>query len=192
MKYYFSFDVESVGLFGPPFAVGWVIVDETGKEHQQGFLGVDFEYVEPIHHLILWRSTKSDKKWVRENVLPTLPSIHPNTKSLVDLASTFWEWWVKAKREFPGIVMVTDCPFPVEAGFLRYCLLTQDLGMEDSPYPVIDVASVLLAHGFNPTGDYYRADNELPAHNPTNDARQSARLFIEVLRDSHQANFSLK
>jgi hypothetical protein len=167
MKYYFSFDVESNGLFGRPFAVGWVIVDDQGKEYDSGYLCV---------------KCIIDDEWVVKNVLPALPD--PNCWDEVDMLQEFWNAWKHAKEHYPGIVMVTDCPFPVEAGFLLRIVrdVRPQITMDDSPYPIVDVASVLFAHGKNPLANYGRNENELPCHHPTCDARQSVRIMLECLR----------
>ena len=80
--------------------------------------------------------------------------------------------------------MVADCPWPVEAKFLNACV--REYGMA-GPYPLIDVGSVVLARGGDPTGPFDRLPNELPKHDPLADARQSARVFIEHLRQSAAA-----
>lgn len=170
MRHWFSLDVESMGLLGEPFAVGWVIVDEEGNEKEEGYLAYPHltEGVSP-----------DDMKWMQENVLPHLPE--PNCKDADDLCHRFWDAWTTAHVNYDGLTMVSDVPFPVEAGFLLRCLKMLGLGMGDSPLPIIDVASVLLATGQDPLGTYSRLDNELPAHNPLNDARQSVRQMLQAL-----------
>lgn len=181
MQYYLSFDVESIGLFGPPFAVAWVVVDENGEEHYMGYLGTDpYTLLEQNSTDFLWAFSNSDLEWVEDNVIPALPKDY-NCESLPRLVTIFWKWWEKFKKEFPGIMMVTDTPFPVESGFLRYCCLTKNLDINESPYPVIDVGSVLLAHGYDPLDTYKRLPNELPAHSPLADCRQSVRLMLAVI-----------
>ena len=171
--YYFSFDVESVGLFGPPFAVGWVVVDELNAEYEAGLLVLPMPQVDQVA-----------EDWLRKNVLPHLPQPHFNNGYLEDfpvLARRFWQAWTDAKRTYPGITMVTDCPFPVEANFLMKIARELELPMEASPYPVLDVASILFGRGFDPVGFYGRLSNELPAHHPVNDARQSVRTMLAAL-----------
>jgi hypothetical protein len=186
MQFYFSFDVEAQGLFGEPFAVGWVVVNQDGHELEEGFLAC------PVHF------HPEEDAWVIENVLPTLPEV-PDLLNLqkeewgyrVDYVNCinkyifllcFWNVWTKAKQKYPGIMMVTDCPFPVEANFLLRVQQTAKFRMDESPYPLVDVASVLLACGKDPTASYDRQLDELPAHNPVNDARQSVRIMLEAMR----------
>ncbi len=37
-KLFFVFDVESIGLHGEGFAVGWVVVGETGATYEESYL----------------------------------------------------------------------------------------------------------------------------------------------------------
>lgn len=182
---FFSFDVESVGLFGPPFAVGFVVVDQTGRELQSGLHGWDYR-IENISETFgtdkRWSFTDDDREWVASNVIEALPAGWANCPTLEAMYESFFTAWRGCKVLYPGLTMVTDCPFPVEASFLQEVLRTKGMrSMEFSPYPLIDVASVLLATGHDPTETFSRRDNELPAHNPLNDARQSVRLMLETL-----------
>lgn len=193
MKYYFSFDVESVGLYGPPFAYGWCVVDEVNCEHANGIswylhphleFGLGAENVVRDHPYL---TTQQDIKWVSENVLPHLPT-HAQLSNEEILLYSFWSSWMGCCKNLSNLTMVTDCPYPVESNFLRQVVLREcmDTGkplLDISPYPVIDVASVLLAKGWDPLGNYDRLPNEEPAHNPLSDARQSVRIMLEALSE---------
>ena len=50
-----------------------------------------------------------------------------------------------------------------------------------SPYPFLDVASLITSAGGDPLGNLPRENDELPAHHPLHDARQSSRLLHTVL-----------
>ena len=195
-KWYFSFDAESAGLFGPVFAVGWVIVDQDNNELDQGYLAYPYLF-SPEHH-----------EWVIENVLPSLPCLpeddrpklgaqewaYPTTycnctNELLMLVG-FWNAWCAAKQEYPGITLVTDCPWPVESGFLHQVQQQVGFEMEDSPFPIIDIASARAAAGYDPLATCDRLPTEEPQHNPTNDARQSVRLLCS-LQDELSGNRSL-
>jgi len=196
VQYYFSFDVESVGLYGPPFAYGWCIVDETGQEYAHNIMWYRHPYLNLVDSAKLNTAASSDReyalthhdtKWVREHVLPHLPK-EGRAPEESDMLYQFWNDWIGCTRWYPSLTMVTDCPFPVETRFLHkvmeetiYCGRPDRL-MERSPYPIIDVASVLLAHGKDPMATYERKPNEQPAHNPLCDARQSVRLMLEAMK----------
>lgn len=79
--------------------------------------------------------------------------------------------------------MVTDVPFPVESNFIMASIRNNPYEWEQCPvYPLIDVASMLFAHGYDPTASFERLESELPRHNPLNDARQSLRIMFSLLK----------
>ena len=164
----FVFDVESIGLYGPAFAVGWVVLDTDGQEISTGYLGCDPAFVP---------GAKCDREWIAENVLPHLPPPNCGARwAVIGDFSAFLKKWLGR-----GALVAADCAYPVETNFLGEC--RHGNGDTLMPYPLIDVSSVLLALGADPTGTYPRRENELPAHHPTNDARQSARLLYDALAE---------
>ncbi len=170
--YFFVFDVESVGLHGDGFAVGYVIIAAVdGAEVSSGLAWSNPDNVR--------QGDVHDREWVKNHV-PTLPH-ERRVLSARELREWFWGAWQSAADE--GAWLVADCPWPVEARFLHDCI-GDDPGPRQwkGPYPLIDVASVRMAKGLNPLGSEERFSNELPMHNPLADARQSARLLLEALR----------
>lgn len=178
------FDVESVGLHGEGFAVGFVVVDSNGSEKAS---------VRYACAASLCKGTKSGGAWVKENV-PWLCLTHDSPHKL---RRDFWAHWRTWKEA--GAILAADCLWPVEARFLAQCVDDEkphtgggwesEEGPRDweGPYPFIDVASVRMAAGFDPLGTEERRPNELPAHDPLCDARQSARLLIEALQKLRKA-----
>lgn len=165
--YYFCFDIESIGLHGEAFAVGWVVVDPDGSAQEERILAVDKK--EAV-------GDEMDRAWVDKHV----PAIDVNCKSYDAFREIFWASWLHWKEK--EAVMVADCAWPVEANFLRQCILydTNERRFQ-GPYPLHDLASIRLALGDDPTGDYDRITGELPQHNPLCDARQTARHLIGLL-----------
>lgn len=163
------FDVESIGLHGEGFAVGWVVVDKTGLEYDRGLLCSPIAEASGSDH---------NRKWVNENV----PELMPTHWTAQEIREVFWKEWIEW-REL-GANLVADCPWPVEARFLARCV---DDGTPDrewkGPYPFYDVASVLMALGKPPLLPYERLETESPVHNPLCDALQSARIFLSALAD---------
>lgn len=165
---FFVLDVESVGLFGEGFAAGWVVVDRKKELQGWGFYCCDSS-----------RADGSDggRLWVRECV----PSLKRNASLPKDVRRHTWEAWVKWKQR--GAVMVADCPWPVEARFLLEA--AKENANIDSfdglPYPLLDLGSMLAMAGKNPIDEFGRFEGELPRHNPLADAKQSARLLLELL-----------
>ena len=162
------FDVESIGLHGEGFAVAWVVVDRSGQRFDEGCLSCDPS---------LCVGTDESRAWVDENV-PTLARTNATKQHL---RNTFWHAWrYWADR---GAVLVADCAWPVEANFLSACIRLNHAEREwQGPYPLHDLASVLLAIGADPLAVATdRLPDELPAHHPLMDARQSARQLLECL-----------
>lgn len=165
------FDVESMGLYGDPFAVGFVVIDATGKELDFG------TFVCPTSNL---HCTKENREWLAKHVFPHIPNYTHTTPD--GIAEAFWGVWMQWKER--GASMVSDCGFPVETNFLRRCVGFGDLAQTREflgPYPLYDVSTARLMAGLHPVATNYRLDGEKPAHNPLCDARQSARLFLEAI-----------
>lgn len=155
---YFVFDVESAGLYGEGFAVGYVVIDDE-----------DF-----LEHAADWRTagvgavacSESDVDWLRHN-LPAEVIFPGAALSMNQLRA----WFETELQKFPGCMLVSDCAFPVETNWLMSCKI--------QPYPLIDVSTALLMAGLDPVGTYDRKPGELPAHHPLRDARQSARMLLK-------------
>lgn len=164
---YMVFDVESIGLHGEGFAVGWIVVDETGGEHGEGRIACMANDA---------MGNRAGHDWVGMNVPPFELTEH----SPRHVRDRFWLAWIHWKSR--GAVLVADCAWPVEARFLAACV-SDDLPSRewDGPYPLHELASFRLAAGLDPLGTNLRRPNELPAHDPLADARQSARLLLEAV-----------
>ena len=169
MKTFFVFDVESVGLHGEGFAVaGGVYLENGAVQYEFGFSCPPDAA----------KGTDSDREWVNKNI-PVLEVTH---RLPIQIRDAFWAEWSRAKKSYPDIVMAAECAWPVEARFL--CACVDDLPTERNwtgPYPMHDIASLLLAAGFDPMAKFPRTASELPEHNPLTDARQSARLLSQAL-----------
>mgnify|MGYP003529634433 CR=1 len=77
----------------------------------------------------------------------------------------------------PFFVFDVECGWPVEASFLSACIRDDAFRNWDGPYPMREIASIMLAAGMDPMATYEREESEKPAHEPLADARQSARLL---------------
>ena len=124
MKYYFSVDVESVGLWGPPFQVGYCVVDETGEELENGLYG--FDYNDVVEFLLdqpklkifdRWDFTREDVDWVRKNI-PLIQGENVNRSSMKSMMDCFYGDWNRCKAWYENLTMVSDCPLPCEFNFL--------------------------------------------------------------------------
>lgn len=189
MPLYMVFDVESVGLHGEGFAVGAVVVNERGDELDRLYAACPS---------VLADGGLEGRKWLDEHLPPLMAMQH----SPHEVREEFWKFWLQVKQQ--GAILCADCPWPVEARFLIQCIddgidvVAGPAGIDvrsrdwDGPYPLIDVASVRLAAGYDPLATEPRLDSELPIHDPLADARQSARLLIEALTACGEALSSLE
>src|SRR5689334_16184050 len=98
---YMVFDVESVGLHGEGFAVGWVVIDEHGRE-----LAADLLWTDPLSA----HGTADGQAWVAANCGPFDRPPSPHTARV---RSGFWGAWLYWEER--GAVLVADCAWPVEA-----------------------------------------------------------------------------
>lgn len=163
------FDVESVGLHGEGFAVGWVVVNGYGNQIQHGLVACN-----PT----LAVGNRDGRIWISQN-LPRIESLIP-CEWPRDVRSAFWKEWQRWRAD--GVILVADCAWPVEARFLAACVDDSPVDREwQGPYPLHDLGSILLAAGKDPLQKFPRKENEIPEHNPLADARQSARILIETL-----------
>ncbi|MCC6880918.1 MAG: hypothetical protein IT576_02095 [Verrucomicrobiales bacterium] len=169
---FFVFDVESIGLHGQAFAVAGGIYTRDGSTLR--------EFAFHCHESRA-DGEMSDRVWVNENV--TVSSLSAIVECPRDVRSMFWRVWADAKETYPGITMAVECGWPVEARFLNACI-DDDRGERNwsGPYPMHEIASIMLAAGMDPMATYERLPKELPAHEPLADARQSARLLATALK----------
>lgn len=164
------FDVESIGLHGDGFAVAWVVVNRSGQRLGEGCMACPRD---------LCAGTDESRLWVNENV-PPLEVTSPTPQHLRNAFWHQWRYWADQ-----GAVLVADCAWPVEANFLSACVRLNHAEREwQGPYPLHDLASVLLALGADALAVTERLPDEVPAHHPLMDARQSARQLVEALRDA--------
>ena len=174
---YMVFDVESIGLHGEGFAVGYVVVHaETWNELDHGLLACLPSSA---------RGEDDDRQWVAENVPPIAPNCADQTRVV---RGVFWKEWLLWRDQ--GAWLAADVAWPVEARFLAQCVDDEPSRSWEGPYPLIDIASVRFAAGLDPLATELRLANETPPHNPLADARQSARLFWEALQTTPRAQVS--
>lgn len=161
------FDVESIGLHGEGFAVGWVVVDVDGNRLNEGIAAAPPD-----------AATGSDagRAWVAEHVPPL--STHAGCTPRC-IRTDFWVRWRSWAEQ--GAVLVSDCGWPVEARFLAACVDDAPDAREwQGPYPLHELASFMVAAGMDPMATYDRLGDE-PRHDPLGDAKQAARLLVMAL-----------
>ena len=161
------FDVESIGIQGEGFAVGYVIASPA-MDCMAGTV-----YACPPKRA---QGEDEGRAWVAANC-PPIEATHFRPKAVRD---AFWKDWLFWKGR--GAVLVADYAWPVEARFLAACVDDdpETRGFQ-GPYPLHELASFMVAAGMDPHATYARLPDELPEHNPLCDARQSARLLMATL-----------
>lgn len=157
---YLVFDVESAGLLGEGFAVGYCIVDdESGATLESDWRSAGIASVP---------CDSGNLMWLLEN-LPREVTHPENAMTLEGLR----EWFVSIVEQHKDCAPTSDCGVPVESNFLRACGL--------NPYPLHEVATALLLAGRDPVGTFDRLPFELPKHHPMMDSRQSGRILLECI-----------
>jgi hypothetical protein len=169
------FDCESIGLYGETFAVGAVVLNNTEGSDLEGKVIDSIYFACPQNAAT---GGDDDRQWISKNIIPHLPA--PNCSNPAEIRDKFWlflRWWQEL-----GADIWVDCGAPVETNFLRSCVADNPIDRTwKAPYPLHEIATALLLAGENPICTFDRLPEELPAHHPTNDARQSARILQEIL-----------
>jgi hypothetical protein len=159
-----SVDAETNGLLGQPFAVGAV----KTTDQDDGMVQVYYARC-PIEGSV--------DPWVAEHVLPGLPDpvTMPDYRSLL---ADFARWY---DRHSPDTAVIAHVAWPVEAGLLRDMLTMLERDPFSGPFPLHEVATLLLAAGHIPSSvdDYNTAHGlsvgsafiKMSAHHPLYDAR---------------------
>lgn len=162
-------DIEAVGLHGEGFAFGYQVTvhDTPVAEHAA--------HCSPR----LAHGTPQDLKWVLDNVPAKLERSHARA-SPREVRDDFWECWMREKNL--GTLLMADVGWPVEANFLSACIADDQSNRHwHGPYPLLDLSSILWTRGINPLQTQPRQSGEHMVHDPLHDARQSARIFREMV-----------
>jgi hypothetical protein len=178
-----SFDIESMGLYGPGWAVGATLVDYNNKEIESIFHFCDPTVVDdPFKRL----------EWLKTNVIPHVTSndtVSPDCSSPHEVRQKFWTFWRKCAIKYGDrMQMVGYANVPVEAKFLRDCVEDGKEVKEDrtfeGPFPFHELCTLMLSRGLPPNGTYPRKfPNENPVHHPLVDARHNARMWNDLLHN---------
>ena len=169
------FDVESLGLHGEGYALGWTIVEE-GHESNYGYFATSPESVEPCITAGK-ESIEASIEWLNRNVhLPRLTTGSPR-----EIRDQFWSTWLNVKRR--GGKLWSDVNWPVEANFLSDCVRDDHDEREwDGPYPLMDIGSLRRLMNITPATVVFNSYHTGGAHNPLYDARESAKYVVGLGR----------
>jgi hypothetical protein len=145
------FDVESIGLHGEAFAVGYVLIVD-GEPEEEALFWCHPDYA---------AGPDAGHAWIAEHVLPKLPG-PPTYETTREVRDRFWSTW-QALRDTTQLM--ADVSWPVEANFLSACIRDdEDRRRWEGPYPLLDAGTLTFA---GLTSAY---EPHAP-HNPLEDAR---------------------
>ncbi len=112
-----------------------------------------------------------------------VPRLTPDVESPVMVQEVFWSQWMRWKKK--GALMAAEVAWPVEARFLNACVELETAARTwKGPYPLIDIASVRFAVGLDPLETVERLEGEGEPRVALDNARQSARMLVEALRQN--------
>lgn len=161
-RHIISFDAEATSLHGTAFAVGGVLMETASGDVVDSFA------LRAVSHPPVC-------DWVRDNVLSRLTDV-PTCATVPKLRDQFWNWLALARRA--DAIIVVDCGWPVEANLLSACVADYPSRQDQAPYPIHEVATILLSAGLDPLGNYWTTQmsdaEQALRHNPLVDAKQSA------------------
>lgn len=169
MKKIFSFDAETDGLWGQPFAVAAIVYE--GEQETARFIARLSDDVVV-------------NQWVKDNVLPTLSDIAPTHDTYDAMLRDFAAFYLTYKRDADCICHMG---YIVEAYLLREMHRLGFIGDWDAPYPLYDVSGNLQAAGEDATSvDAYAKKYGLQVsdygttHNPLYDCEVAARVYMHL------------
>lgn len=169
-KYIMSLDCESDGLFGKHIAVAMIIYNYNK------------EIIDSLYAAV--ENPDLQNPWAIENIKINYDNKDlmkvKTSEELLKIISNFY------KKYISDSVVLSDVPFPVETGLLHQ--LTEG-NMDLSPYPIIDLASLMIAKGYNFNRTrvelYKTLNNGMPLngqlHDPYYDAILTAQLYFKLM-----------
>lgn len=188
-KKIFSFDAETDGLWGNPFAIA-AIVYEKRQEKPVIFDRMVYEseptWVEVDKFIARLPDSVISNNWVRENVLPALTNIPVTHDSYIDMLDDFARFYLLHRE---NVDYICHMGYIVEAHLLREMHRLGFIGDWDAPYPLHDVSGNLQQAGEEPVSvDKYAEKYGLQitdygtTHNPLYDCEVVAKVYIHLLK----------
>lgn len=165
----FSFDAETNGLWGTAFSIA-ALVYENG--------------VETARFLARCPIEGETNPWVKDNVLPKMEDIMQTHNSYEAMLASFAEFYKEHKQDAN---IVVHMGVPVESRLFADMHTMGFIGDWDAPYPLLDVAGMLLQAGEDPTSvdayanKYAIEVGENNTHNPLYDSEVAAKVFVHLM-----------
>lgn len=171
MKKIFSFDAETDGLWGNPFAIA-AIVYEDGQETAR--------FIARLPDDMVYDS------WAINNVIPALANVAPTHEIYEEMIAAFAIFY---KMNKDGADCICHMGYIVEAHLLREMHRLGFIGDWDAPYPLYDISGNLQSAGEDPTSvDGYAKKYALEiadygtTHNPLYDCEVAARVYMHLTK----------
>lgn len=179
MDRYIFWDVESDGLYGSFLSFAMILTDECGYEKKKIYYGLTKEKLKEVKD-----------EWTIKNVIPNMGKYTEceDEESLLKEALAFWT------ENKENTYLVADVSFPVESRFLERMLALVNYDIETSPYPLLDLASMLQGIGEDPKGDREKMAGILKKeklHNPCYDADLARRIWRKYFLTCEPPNTSI-
>jgi hypothetical protein len=121
--------------------------------------------------------------WVAENVLPALDDLPVDIMLGWGLLQTWRDAYERWTADSPDVLVIAHVAWPIEARFLWEAHKDEPFS---GPFPLIDVSSMLHAHGLNPLSvDRHLDDAGVPLppgspHHPLYDCRAAAYAYFDL------------
>ena len=180
MRNIFSFDAETNGLWGQPFAIAAIVYK---PQHTEGDGSVNV-MVETARFIAKLPNSFVTNEWVQENVIPAMYGVEVTHENYDAMLGDFADFYLVNKNDAD---VICHMGVPVEAHLLREMHRLGFIGDWDGPYPLIDIAGNLHQAGENPTScDEYvekhglAVSNYGTAHNPLYDCEVAAKVYMHL------------
>lgn len=189
-----SFDAETDGLWGQPFAIAAIVYEyKNAISPASWYAGnpgtsqpIPQGWIETARFLARLSDDVVKNDWVKENVLPAIQNVDPTHETYEDMLRDFSDFYMQNKNEAD---VICHMGFPVEAHLLREMHRLGFIGDWDGPFPLIDIAGNLKQSGENPKSvDEYAKKHALKisdygsTHNPLYDCEVAARSYINLTK----------
>lgn len=160
----FIIDAETDGLYGSLLTIAVLVTDSKGKVLESFYGGL------PTHIAV------ASDPWVVDNVLPFI-SEYQAFDSEEALLETVWSLWV-AHRE--DSICFADVPHPIESRIFSKMVTSHPIERTfQGPFPLIDIASLLMGRGYSPLIDRESLASNFQGHrhNALDDVHLSNHLL---------------
>ena len=166
------FDLETNGLHGQAFAIGAVVMLADGK--------ILDEFTARC------KITTRVDDWVSKNVLPVIEDMQISHGDYEAMREAFWRWYTRTEPTVDYVLVSNG--YPVEYRFLLDC---QQANLDERywqhPFPIIDLASMLLGLGLLSDSSKKElitkatAGKQFNPHHPLHDAKVTALTAFAAL-----------